>query len=541
MPVQWDKLEPGRYEDMVAILLSRLYPDSLRIDGKGGDGGRDVQIVDRRDGSTVEAFELKSFTGRITWARRRQVERSLKTASVLKLPQWTLVVPIDPTPGELEWFDKLRDGYLFPLVWRGKTWLDEKMAAFPDIERYFVEGASDEVIRLVSQLRDEQAWIGDVNEGVRRFIALQERLNEIDPHYRYELATVHPESNFWPSDGALSVRHGDVRIDVYPKYSGATDDRPITLSFELALEPEGLVIHESLGYGLAVEIPDRLISNLKIDAPAGLGGDFAGSELSLLPLDTQMDEPITVALDVRDGGDLLASCSIRLTERTSGHKGVTLKGNDSTGWLEVTFRANIADEEFEMQYQLSPDRAMPAALVPLFKWLDAFQPGRQLQIRLPGGFELCSQVNKPILEDGSARSVVEALAYIQDGTNSYWEVSPLISAEDAQAVVETAALMRGEFVPFKWTSFSLNLKRWGSEFEELERGETVQFMFENDMSLELDEVVVPIGRIRTHIPSARLADAETVRRILASGSVPTLQLVPGDNDQAQRILVSELG
>lgn len=207
---------------MVSVLLSRLYPESLRIDGKGGDGGRDVQIVDRQDGSIVEAFEQKSFTGLVSGSRRRQVENSLKTASVLKPPQWTLVVPIDPTPREYEWFRKLGAEYDFPIVWRGETWLHEKMAAFPDIERYFVEGASDEVIRLVTQLREEQAWIGDVDDGVQRLIALHERLNEIDPHYRYELATVHPESNFWPTDVVFSVRRGNVRVDVYPKYSGAT-------------------------------------------------------------------------------------------------------------------------------------------------------------------------------------------------------------------------------------------------------------------------------------------------------------------------------
>ena len=149
MPVQWDKFEPGGYEDMVSVLLSSLYPESLRIDGKGGDGGRDVQIVDRQDGSIVEAFEEKSFTGRMIAGRRRQVERSLERAAALGSPRWTLVVPIDPTPGEYEWFRKLGEKYDFPIDWRGKTWLDEKMASFPDIERYFVEGASDEVIRLV--------------------------------------------------------------------------------------------------------------------------------------------------------------------------------------------------------------------------------------------------------------------------------------------------------------------------------------------------------------------------------------------------------
>ena len=49
----------------MSVLLSRLHSNSQRIDGKGGDGGRDVQIFHAGDGSIVDAFELKSFTGRM--------------------------------------------------------------------------------------------------------------------------------------------------------------------------------------------------------------------------------------------------------------------------------------------------------------------------------------------------------------------------------------------------------------------------------------------------------------------------------------------
>ena len=45
MSIRRDDFEPQGYEDIVSVLLSRLHPDAQRIDGKGGDGGRDVQIV----------------------------------------------------------------------------------------------------------------------------------------------------------------------------------------------------------------------------------------------------------------------------------------------------------------------------------------------------------------------------------------------------------------------------------------------------------------------------------------------------------------
>ena len=138
MSVDWNKMEPQKYEDMISVLLIRLYPDAQRIDGRGGDGGRDVQIVDGQDGSIAYAFELKSFTDGMTTGRRRQVERSLKRAASLGPARWILVVPIDSTPAEDNWFRRLNKGCSFPIEWYGKTWLDEKMSAFPDIRRYFL-------------------------------------------------------------------------------------------------------------------------------------------------------------------------------------------------------------------------------------------------------------------------------------------------------------------------------------------------------------------------------------------------------------------
>ena len=205
MSIRWDEVEPQRYEDMVSVMLSRLYLDAQRIDGKGGDGGRDVQIIHEGNGSIAHAFELKSFTGRMKPGRRQQVARSLRQAADLSPARWTLVVPIDPTPDEEDWFRRLGESYCFPTVWRGKTWLDGKMSAFSDIQRYFLEGAKDEVYRLLLGLHQEQARVTDFHDAVGRLRIFHERLNEIDPHYRYEISTGTTAAVTRPPDVIFSV------------------------------------------------------------------------------------------------------------------------------------------------------------------------------------------------------------------------------------------------------------------------------------------------------------------------------------------------
>ena len=82
---------------MVSVLLSRLQQTG-RVDGCGGDGGRDCYFSGE-DGTDV--YELKSFTGRMR--HRGAAGSSGPSPGDGDGPRsWTLVVPIDPTPGRGE-------------------------------------------------------------------------------------------------------------------------------------------------------------------------------------------------------------------------------------------------------------------------------------------------------------------------------------------------------------------------------------------------------------------------------------------------------
>ena len=227
--VRFEDLGPKVYEDLASNLLSRLHPDSLRIDGSGGDGGRDVQF---QEDQGLPGFELKSFTGRMGPAQRRQVKRSLRRAAKLGLRKWTLVVPIDPTPGELEWFDSLRATVPFPIEWRGRTWLDAELAIRPEIARYFLEGADQEVLNLLRDLKAEEAAITSAPHAAERVRRLVKRANELDPHYRFEIHT----------DGQR------VTTTIIPRYRGAELDRPIgvKMTFTFPQTAPGSEAHEAL-------------------------------------------------------------------------------------------------------------------------------------------------------------------------------------------------------------------------------------------------------------------------------------------------------
>ena len=538
MSIRWDNLGHKEYEDIVSVLVSRLHPDSQRIDGKGGDGGRDVQIVDRQVGTMLEAFEFKSFAPRMNPSRRQQVVRSLERAATLKPRQWTLIVPIDPTPKEDEWFRRLEDNYPFPIRWFGKTWLDEKMAAFPDIRRYFLEGANDEVVRLLRELHQERAKVSVIHDAICRLRTLHERLNEIDPYYRYELSTGPSAADFRPPDVALSVSYGDMRVDVYPKYLGATNDRPITINFTLLSEPIDETFQHAIDYGLGVTIPSHLLESVTIDAPAGLGGSFPGGEIDLLPTSKDLDDPVSLSLNVMDGDRLVAHYPIQLTEQTRRLKGSIITGMDKIEWLNIRLRVAVLEKWFESNFRLTPRPVMPAALIPLLRWITALHPPHSLVIRWPNGFTMSNEVKESFCLDSRFVTVVESLAYLQEQVAIHWEIQPSSMIEEAQVIVTTATLLKGEKVDFTWKSFNLDLNHWGPKLDELVEGGQHSFLVEQDMEFELESVRIPIGRVRTHFESACIADPATFRRAVNSGSIQKLKLVPGNSNKASQRVVS---
>src|SRR6478752_8322136 len=102
--IRWSEKDPTTVERAIQMLLRRQFPAAQAIDGSGGDDGQDVRWESPHG---LVIFEVKSFTALLTTAQKRQILRSLSTASAAQSPvRWVLIMPRRPTPGELRWFDQ---------------------------------------------------------------------------------------------------------------------------------------------------------------------------------------------------------------------------------------------------------------------------------------------------------------------------------------------------------------------------------------------------------------------------------------------------
>jgi len=436
------------YEDMMSCLLSNLNPTTLRIDGSGGDGGRDV-LFDSPDG--LQIYELKSFVGRMTAGRRAQVQLSLAKAAIHNPVGWELVVPINPTGGELKWLDGLRAKYSFPIGWLGKTWLEARLLEHPSVWKHYREGAHAEVVELLRELHQEEAGLeGGMPDVMARARRLIDRANELDPHFEFDLA----------------ISRTGTKVSVIPRYAGALEDRPITATVEFRFDTtttEGKAKLEEFklanDLGLPIELGSDFLGKAEIDAPAGLGGAFTPTHISLGPGHADAARAIDLTfLVVDEAADVLETLTITLSPDNVGKKGLILSGRDRSGLLSARFILTKEDIPNNVNLRLEPGRVVPHELLAAVRFMAALHAPNRMALRTEGGVlsdePVACSAEPPV--DPVFAEFVANLAMIQGATGIVKEIDGDLDPSDFANAAAGAALARGEEAQMPWLRLRLS-------------------------------------------------------------------------------------
>lgn len=525
--IQWDRLHDELYEDMVCCLLSHLNPKIKRIDGRGGDKGRDAQFR----GEQFEIFELKYFPARVGKSQRAQVKKSLDTAAKLQPDSWTLVLPTEFTPGELEWFEKLTKDRPFSCDWWGRAKLNAFFSERPFISRYFLEDEQKRVIELLKELNQEQAVIsGGIPEGLARIETLARKIDELDPFYAYDISVV----NRVPS------------VTVRPRYEGAEEDRPLLIDFALRFDDSDTGkaaakrFQEFLDFGTPVEVEDENIGVVSIRGMAGADHSFEGGYLKLGPSESESFE-LKLRLAIVDQlGSPLVEIPITCTERTHGVRGFVVSGADPSGMLSVTFRIDASDlrGSFHFSYSLRPD-ALPHDVLPILRVLRQLRPPNRVVVKdaisgSPTGNAVPIQSAIDVPED--FLTFVEKLFTIQTKTNCYFPIPEEMSPKDLREFDEAYRLLSGEMVSQRWTSWRIELERGGFESIRpfVERDEPMALYRKGEIKSQIAGNDVFLGISVFQAPSARVTNRDEVLAAINGEDVESVQVLfePANDDRA---------
>lgn len=531
--VEWERVSPKVFEDMIALLISRLNPDARRIDGTGGDGGRDVQIPTHR-GPII--YEMKSFTGRVTPTRRRQIINSLSRASDNEPVEWNLVLPIDPTPAEDRWFEGATKIYPFVCRWYGRTWLDEKMAAYPDIPRYFLGGTNDEVVAILRELNQEAGALSrGVPDVVDRMRALSSRLNDLDPYYNFGISL--------DKDGAVGVT-------VWPKYTGADVDRPIKVEtlFEFPNTKEGRAaekaFRDTLDFGSPTTVKPEYVTRAQVSLPGGLTESFEGGQIRLTASEGMTWPAFNLQLRIVDkNGRTKAQLPFDAQTRNTGARGGDVEFKDRVGAITGRIRLNTEDKTMHVTFKYdAPANVMPSVLLPGLQFLDQYRPPNSTVLLFEG-----REAAPPVLIQSPVASelkplltVVQALDEIQRASGVYFPFPEELSQEDIKGILMARQLIAGETVRGTWNTMKVSVSVGAlSSLEDTVDHRPRALMLEEEFAIHVGGQDIPLGYTRRIMPNAIVADWPDIAPDMPADATVEVRFRPGADDSVEMVLIRD--
>lgn len=347
----WPKLDEVTFNDLVESLLVREFTRegmvAMAVDGRGGDGGIDVDVRARRTQQLIHIFQLKYFPEGFSGGhlnRRSQIRGSLREALKLTRPPpvWTLVVPRKVTVKERQAVRKMRKGHPVRIEFMTPPELDDLLAKHPDIERRFT---IDREVEILSVFRREGAALVKAGDLRSELGLMSDRL--------------HSRSEYWGT--AFSVGPDGTPVEsFFPKRADASEREPLGINLTLGFSPDDNDLKKRFEMALkfgpieSVKLPARVIKSLEKVGPEWFSETLEGIALQVGPAGNA-HLPLPVRVDVRDKSERVrATLRGTTTALAAGYGGTTvdvkLEGGVSQRWMlpssvkesgSVTFETNF--------------------------------------------------------------------------------------------------------------------------------------------------------------------------------------------------------
>lgn len=566
--VEWTRLSGDEVEAVVAMLLCTEYPNAWRVRPGQGDGGVDVFVPLSDDRKLRDVYQVKKFAENLTSSQKRQIKASfnkvLKTADdkQWKISSWFLVMPLDPTPANEEWFAKMTAPVSFPCHWVGLNRLDLLAAQNPMVIDYYLRDGKDRlqqqtdllagvIARRDSRTSGEGLLPLDVRSDL---MEIYKAINAYDPHYRYELSMTAA-----PPDGSEVNRPGIVALAAYGSPDGwllisifarslaALEERPITGEFRVKvdegsdLDTEYRRYHE---FGTPVSLPKGSV-NFRLSLPGGLGtldSDDDNVELSITPSEVPHDDDAETELVIAvlsPDQTTLAELEVRLVERTRGAAGGT-----RTVWEDPSESVRLEilakdhpDLTVNMRISSDPAGRRPADIVDSLEFIANLHDPNTLGVSTAYGPREFSAVSTSAYgrerDINSVRlaRIARALMTIQEHTKARILFPSSYTWDQAREMLEVAKLLSGEAIPFTWPEIRVDLEP-DQEFP-FQVGDEAMFRVVNALEISLDSGRLEVGQ-RMAILQGRIAELTATQLVALPTDKDRAQMLRFDGDEKPR-------
>lgn len=346
--INWRNISENDFNETVEALIVRDRTEgglvAQAIDGRGGDGGIDIDVKVAKTGQLIEILQLKwfpdGFSG-VRVKRREQIKESFKSAMVHQPAVWTLVVPANLTIPERQSVYALKKNHKVRIRLIGSAELNNLLAKYPKVHDWALRDAARDLLSIVGREKATLSKPGDLAAEVKN---LADRSDAISPYWGF---------NFSSRDGVTSEQ-------LYAKRGDAMEREPLSLSLETEFGPEDDELRrefeDSLDYGVTKRLilPSHVVSSFTKEGPEWFAGEVGPGELHILPPQDNSRDIRIDATSFDADGKRLAAVSARKGRFVAGSLGGTLEFS-TPGGLSLRWRLPKTSGEGSVQVDFEPE------------------------------------------------------------------------------------------------------------------------------------------------------------------------------------------
>ncbi|MEB0000531.1 hypothetical protein QN367_15720 [Cryobacterium sp. RTS3] len=412
--INWSTIGESAFNELVEALLLRQQKEisgtyARAIDGRGGDGGIDVDVRATKTDQLISIFQLKhfpeGFSNGFSKTRREQIRNSFKAATQLNPPVWTIVVPCNGTIRERKFVSALRGTRTTRIRFLGAAELNLMLAKYPDLHDWATRDSAIAALQLVQRESHALARPGDLIAEIDQLSVRSEA-----------------RSQYW---GTNFSRQGQTTLqEIYAKRPDAAVREPIGVTVTAVFGKEHTELRkafeDTLTYGVSKEVllPREVVQEITMVGPEWFAGSRGPGEVRLVPIPSvHRGERINLTA-ISGTGKSLATISGSLESMNTGPSGMSLEATFPGGMTQHwRFPSQESLSVFEISMDLSGQsgRAMTRA----FEFLDSLQFATELVLELMGISQRAkiSAAMSPIDNDAGLREFIDDLAFLEAATN----------------------------------------------------------------------------------------------------------------------------
>ena len=571
--VNWERYSGEQVEEFVAAMFLLRNPHGNLITPSQGDRGIDIQIKAETGGYDI--YQVKKYTSALSPSQKKAIEHSWKTfltqtAGRIQINSWNLALPYNPTPENLDWFEKLTGESGITTQWYGRTQLDTLAAESPQlVDYYFGDGRqrSEQLLLDLFSIQDNPASPSQDTDSplletlrnnlLTKATKITDMLDEVDPFYRYEceiriggieeLSKEYlPHSQRQQSEAFIAfLQRKDSNITtvlhVIPKCAESYRLKPITFGMSVRAEPD-TEVHAALQDFIQYGIPPQNIQAEIKDVQSPPGGPLPGKGIISFIDYSEQDRlpPLEVKFSPNESdGEAFAVDVEHISHGVApSGEGSYLRFSDRSNVATITLLTTAANELADLRVECNTfDGRKPSEVLPGLRLIAGLRNGGELELGVRDGgpqiFKARSDGSDNQEIRAAARKIVayvESLMEVQKHTFLPVMIPTMetVSDYDIDSIIQIACLLRGETITRNWPQLELTVE----DREHIPFDENAQqaILYHTKLIAQVGDQEIDTGYVKqTEYKSARIASVREKENATAAGYVT---LVPGSIPEA---------